>query len=152
MRSQEELAELDDPAEDDGAYVREVHEAAERQLGDDGTEADWDELSERERRAKMDGRPLPDEGSPVSDSPAGASNIEDVDWQAFAREFNFHLGGQGAQDEWAADHVVELAVGVSDHIDTASPGSFLQTALDDDSVPLCRHAKGIIFREEVLAR
>jgi hypothetical protein len=155
-RTEDELAQLEDPAETSGGYAARLRDAAEAELDEwtppeQADDAAWDELTEEERRERM-GKAA-QTASPVGrDTVDAPADPEAVDWRAFAREFNFHYAGQGCQNRHTNHKKVRLAIGCSEHIATSAPREFLADALAVPSVPLVETPEGKLkFAKEVLA-
>jgi hypothetical protein len=155
MRSREELAQLEDPAEQSGGYTQRLRDAAEAELDEwtppeQADDAAWDELTEAERRERM-GKAAQTASPVARDTVDAPADPEAVDWHAFAREFNFHYAGQGAQNRHTNRRKVRTAIGCSDHIATSAPREFLADALAAPSVPLVETPAGKLkFAKEVL--
>lgn len=156
MRSREELAQLEDPAETAGGYAARLRDAAEAEL-DESTppeqadDAAWDELTEAERRERM-GKAA-ETASPVGrDTVDAPADPEAVDWHAFTREFNFHYAGVGVQNRHTNAKLLTAALELSEHVATSAPKQFLGDALTADCVPLVELDNGkLLFEDEVLA-
>jgi hypothetical protein len=140
MRSEEELAQLEDPAEESGGYS---------QSPPDTDAESFSEMGEAEIRERMDKpAPTPD----AQTEPDAPADPEAVDWHAFAREFNFHYAGQGCQNRHTTKAKLRIAIETSDHVATSAPEQFLADAVGHDDVPLVQDVEqGYLFAEEVLA-
>jgi hypothetical protein len=156
MRTEEELAQLDDPAETSGGYAARLRDAAEAELDEwtppeQADDAAWDELTEEERRERM-GKAA-QTASPVGrDTVDAPADPEAVDWCAFAREFNFHYAGVGVQNRHTNAKLLTAALDLSEHVATSAPKQFLADAVAADCVPLVRDHEGrYLFAKEVLA-
>jgi hypothetical protein len=140
MRSEEELAQLEDPAEESGGYS---------QSPPDTDAESFSEMDEAEIRERMDKpAPTPD----AQTEPDAPADPEAVDWHAFTREFNFHYAGQGCQNRHTNAKLLTAALDLSEHVATSAPEQFLADAVAVDCVPLVRDHEGRhLFAKEVLA-
>jgi hypothetical protein len=140
MRTEDELAQLEDPAEESGGYSQSPPDI-------DGEP--FSEMDEAEIRERMD-KPAPTpETHTEPDAPA---DPEAVDWQAFAEEFNFHYAGVGVQNRHTNAKLLTAALDLSEHVATSAPEQFLGDAVAADCVPLVRDHEGrYLFAKEVLA-
>lgn len=148
--------EQHDPAEDHNAYLQRIRGEAEQQHPDieDGVRNrdDWAEMSDDERTKAVLGRPRKQQSDSTTSTTDAPADPHLVDWDAFAREFNFHLAGQGCQNRHTTQKKLEIALGVSENVATSSPGEFLSEAVADERVPLVKdRERGYLFADEVLA-
>jgi hypothetical protein len=140
MRTEDELAQLEDPAEESGGYS---------QSPPDTDAESFSEMDEAEIRERMDKPAATPDTHTEPDAPA---DPEAVDWHAFTREFNFHYAGVGVQNRHTNAKLLTAALNLSEHVATSAPEQFLADAVDADCVPLVRDHEGrYLFAKEVLA-